>query len=945
MAESLEIHTLGGLQIRHDGVRLEGLGSRKAEALLIYLACNPIPQPREVLIDLLWDEQAPSAALNNLRWILAVLRRRFASYLQITRTTVALTLAPTGWLDVAALDAALGTGSGGPATPSPGWEAAVNLYAGPFLHGFYLREAQGFEEWMLAERDRLHRRVLTALHALAQQHLAAGTPAAGIAHAARLLHLEPLQEETHRLLMRLLVAGGERATALAQYDRCVQLLAAELGIAPEAATQVLAAEIRSGGPALMGPVTRPSAPLPAVPPALPVSPTPPQRRQMLPHYFTPFIGRALDLAQLAERLADPLGRLTTLVGPGGVGKSRLAVAAAQTAPDFPDGVYFVALAGVEQPSTLLPVIAEALALPPVEGDALARQLAAYLQPRRLLLILDNFEQLLEAGPLLLDLLAAAPQLALLVTSREPLDLSAEVLLDVGGLPLPPAAADPAALAASEAVQLFVERARRVQSRFALTPDTAAWVGELCHLVEGIPLALELAAVALRQEEGPALLTALRADLDRLATTQRDVPARHRSLRAVFDHSWARLTGDEQAAFRRLAVFPGGFEADAAAATIGQPPAATRSLLATLVGRSLLRRTLLGRYDLHELLRQYARTQLAASTDEPAARRRHAAHYRALVAAPTALPGSDLAWWTQLDREHENLRAMLATLLDLGPADEALRVATTLSEFWRVRGYAGEGRAWLERAQRAAGTAPAPDRAAALISAAALALSQGDFAAAGPLLEAGRALGASGGQAEWARRTTAWVLRHQARMATQQGSYPAATAYAVESLALFRDLNHPVGTLNALVALGNSLRDQGAFSRAVLAFQEALTLARTLDHPQIYAHTLRNLGALALFQGEAATAQTLLDEALALAQQQGDLPASGDIHALLGLTALAGNAAAQARRHAEQALAIARDCGSKWIQAAALFVCRRSGIAGRRLDGGRKRGPAGAGGAL
>ncbi|MGH2353778.1 MAG: ATP-binding protein, partial [Chloroflexota bacterium] len=351
---------------------------------------------------------------------------------------------------------------------------------------------------------------------------------------------------------------------------------------------------------------------------------------------TPFIGRQADLAELSSLLSTPACRLLTLVGPGGIGKTRLALQAAARLRDaraaasgrgFGHGVYVVALQALRSPDLLLPALADALALPPVgSGDPLA-QLLNYLRDKAVLLVLDNFEHLMHGAALLAGILAAAPQLKLLVTSREALNVQEEWLYPIQGLPFPDSelAAD---LEDYSAVRLFAERARRVRWDFSLDAERAGVV-RVCRLVEGMPLALELAAAWTKTLPCAEIATEIESSIDFLATRLRDVPERHRSMQAVFEQSWARLDGGERAVLRRLSVFRGGFRREAAEQVAG----ASIPTLSLLVDKSLLRLEVDGRYQIHELLRQYAEERLRCAADEAAqVHDRHCAHFAALLQA-------------------------------------------------------------------------------------------------------------------------------------------------------------------------------------------------------------------------------------------------------------------------------------------------------------------------
>ncbi len=595
--ENLRIRCLGGFDATRNGHTLTGFHSRKVQALLCYLTVTRRTHSRSVLASLLWRDMPKANARANLRKALSNLRRFVGPHLDITRHEVGLNHEAPLWLDVAEFEAGAAPGS-----PTPRFEAAVALYRGDFLDEFHVRDAPAFEEWSLAQRARLRELAVQALHTLVTHFAGEHDYPTAIQYARRLLDIEPRREEAHRQLMRLLAQTEQRTAALVQYETCRKLLREELDVEPAAKTQALFESIRAG--------------------ALKVMVSPPDDAgkrapsHNLPSQATPFVGRHKELAEITRLLTDPTCRLLTLSGAGGIGKTRLAIEAARQQADvFPDGVYFASLQGVLSPDFLVSAIADALQLG-LRGQAEPReQLLGRLSDRRILLVLDSLEHLL-AGPwpgqtvgLLGDILRAAPGVTLLVTSREVLNLQEEWVFPVHGLSFPESRQAEDAQD-HEAVALFAEWARRVRPDFSLS-DEQAGVVHICQLVEGMPLALELAASWARTLPCSAIADEIERNLSFLATTQRDVPERHRSVQAVFDQSWTLLTEEERTAFRRLSVFRGGFRREAAEAVGG----ATLPVLAALVDKSLLQPQPGGRYQIHECFRHCAETHLLESPTE------------------------------------------------------------------------------------------------------------------------------------------------------------------------------------------------------------------------------------------------------------------------------------------------------------------------------------------
>ncbi len=598
----------------------------------------------------------------------------------------------------------------------------------------------------------------------------------------------------------------------------------------------------------------------------------------LPFQPTSFIGRSAELAAIARLLADPACRLLTLLGPGGIGKTRLAQAVAATHNTaFADGVAFVALAAVETPNQIVSMIGAALSLSFAEQPNPTAHLLGYLRERHMLLVLDNFEHLLADIDLVAALVTHAPQVTILVTSRERLNLQTEWLFDVEGLAYPPEdqpesataqrLADPTSYGA---VQLFVQRARQVQPELALSESTLTTIVRICQHIAGMPLAIELAAASLRTLPLAEIERQVRANLDILATTRRDVPARHRSMRAMFDHSWRLLSEAERALFSHVAVFRGGWTVDAAQ----QVAEATLPALTALVDKSLVRlsdrQTQPGaaaeaRFVMLEPLREYALEQLAARGEAEALRRAHANYYLALAteaAAQWYTPTVD-AWIAKLHRESDNMRAALQWARDSGNYFVGLQLAGALWKFWQGYGYTSEGRSWLD--QLLTLEDPHPDattlvaRLSGLQAAAWLASEQHHDAQATRLLEQSMLLRRA------LRETTSQTnpLVNAARQARTEGQYQRATAALEDALSRYSELRERIhqGSVDlglelfdlgqVLRVLGVVRREQGDFAQATALLEESLTMYRRFGEREGVAFSLAGLADVARDQGDAA----------------------------------------------------------------------------------------------
>ncbi|NTU85251.1 MAG: AAA family ATPase, partial [Chloroflexales bacterium] len=668
---ALVLRLLGPPELLADGEPVP-LERRKALALLAYLAIEQGDHAREDLAALLAPDDEPAAARAGLRRALAELAPTLRPWLYTTSTTIALRRDQAFALDVDTFRAGLGG-------PPEALRAAVERYRGDFMAGFSLPGSAPFEEWQFFQAEALRGELAVALERLSDPGLAAASPEAAVACARRWLALDPLHEPAHRRLMRLYAAAGQGAAALRQYRVLSETLERELGAAPEEATLSLYEQIRLGDRNAQA--SRWSSAPPRLPSAqAPASPT-------IETPSLPFLGREEELAAIADALADPACRILTLVGPGGMGKTRLAVqAAAQHQARFPDGVHQVSLVGVSSAERLLSTIGTALGLAG-QGDPLER-LGAALHDRRALLVLDNADQALEGAPLLRDLIHRTRQIRLLVTSRERLQLQEEWVIDLTGLAVPPAGAD-ADAAGYSAVQLFVQRARQVRADFTLTPEDLPEVAAICRLVEGMPLAIELAAAWVRVLTPAAIARELEQSMALLTTTLRDVPERHRSVEGVFAQSWERLSPAERQALRRLAAFDDGFTRVAASEVAG----ATPLVLAGLSDKALIRRDRTGRYAIHELLRQFAAQKLAADQGEHEATALRFCRFclRLLEQAGAALQGSHQGQaLAELEVEYDNLWKAWAWAISEGRLDDLDGALDGLYYLHELRGWYSEG---------------------------------------------------------------------------------------------------------------------------------------------------------------------------------------------------------------------------------------------------------------
>jgi predicted ATPase/class 3 adenylate cyclase len=606
----------------------------------------------------------------------------------------------------------------------------------------------------------------------------------------------------------------------------------------------------------------------------------------LPLQLTSFIGRERELREVKQLLAE--ARLLTLTGPGGSGKTRLALqVAAESIEQFRDGVFLVALAPITEPGLVVSTIAQTLGIAESSGRSILDSLKEYLQARHMLLFLDNFEQVISAAPHLMELLAACSQLKLLITSREGLRVRGEREYPVPPLALPNLTEQTPLEALSQyaAVKLFIQRAQAIKPDFHVTHETAPAVAEICYRLDGLPLAIELAAARIKLLSPRAMLARLEHRLEFLTSGARDLPIRQQTLRNAIAWSYDLLNEDEQKLFRRLSVFVGGCTLSAVEAVASdrqggkrggeQAYGAVLDQLSSLLDKSLLREVESTngepRFAMLELLREYGLEQLELSGEPEAVRHRHATFFLALAEqAEASRESADQVYWmNRLEQEHDNLRAALEwSKTAEGTGEICLRLASTLGLFWEARGYFSEGR---ERLSSVLSTETAQARTTA----------------------------------------RARLLARAAELAYRQSDYPATISLAGESLAICREVSDRQGISAALIKLGNAATEVGDYAAAKECLEEALTIWRELKDKHGIARALISFGWAALRSGDYHLANARLEESLALSRELGDTRSIGFELSGLGEVALRQGDYARARRLVEESLELRRQMGNKW----------------------------------
>ncbi len=886
----LSLALLGPIQVTLDGQPITPFKYDKVAALLVYLAVEASrAHEREALIGLLWPDLPEEAARNNLRQALVKLRDAIGDrtadppFLLTSRATLQFDRASACHLDIVAFttllyacDHHVHRHPESCKTCAQHLQQAVDLYQGSFLVEFFLPDSAAFEEWALVKREDLHRRMVDALGRLVRYYERRNDYAPALVYAQRQLTLEPWAEEIHRQIMRLQLFNGDRNAALSQYENCRRVLAAELDVAPEAATVALYEQIykgdvrfliddlRSHGMTNLLVNRAQSAPAKIV--------------NRLPLQLTSFIGRERELVEISRLLGRPECRLLTITGPGGIGKTRLALqTAAAHAADFADGVFFVPLVGVTTTHFLPHAILAALGVPLQPQQAADEQLHSFLQKQEVLLVLDNYEQLLPDVKLLLDLLHAAPGVVLLVTSRQRLALQAEWLFALEGLSYPHAGKEENT-DEHAAVELFIQRIRQMQRGFIPTADERQAMRRICQLVEGMPLALELAAALVREQSCATIVATLEQGRLPAATPLHDRPDRHHSIEAVFAQSWRLLTLAEARVLRALSVFHGGFLIKSAQTVASATPA----ILAALVDKSLLRRNRAGRYDLHELVRQYANEQLELYSELEEMRARYTQYFLQLAkAAKVGLEGSQqIEWMARMEQEIDNLRAVLQWLTLYEP-EAALHILLDLFWFWQTRGYIQEGCDWLA-ATLAHPTPISPYlRACACDVAGFLAICMNKIEEAeqrfAESLALYQKLDASDPQVG---EGIAQVLARLSLGPLFRGDYEQAMMLSLQSLEMAQKIGSKWNASSALFYAGEAFYLQGLFTQAKSSYEESLVLSQAVGNLRSSGRRISRLGYVAYAQHELEQAIALFKQALIVGAEYWDRPGIG--FALLGL---------------------------------------------------------------
>jgi predicted ATPase/DNA-binding SARP family transcriptional activator len=865
LSAHLALHLLGALRLELNNALIV-VDRRKTLALLAYLAVNHWQHHRDHISAMLWPEYSQSKAYTNLRHILWEVQQVIGEgWIDAHRDTIRLIAdddhasSQTGrvvWVDVARFKSQItqSRAQKDVVPRIPLLSEAVKLYRDHFLTGFSLKDSPNFNDWVITESEDLRHQFASVLTILSNDHCSLGQADIAIPYARRLIALDPLNEASHRQLMQIYIQAGQHNAALKQYQICEQILRKELGVDPQPETRALYKQIRKGEVKSTQPVTQKEL---SAPP------------HNLPYQISTFIGRERELDEVTDLMANH--RLVTLVGTGGIGKTRLSLKVAEgLLRNFANGIWFAELAPLSDPARVPQTIASLFGLIERSEASLTETLIRFLRSKTVLLILDNCEHVLDACAQIADtLLKNCPNLKILTTSRAPFEITGEARYHVPPLALPDRRQILERLLDFESIQLFDERARLVQEAFSLTMENASSIAEICHRLDGIPLAIELAAARVSMYSTDQIAIRLDESFNLLTGGSRTALPRQQTLRASIEWSWNLLPEPECILLRRLSVFAGGWTLEAAESVCagnGIEPRQVSDVLTQLVAKSLVVINQgvgrARRYHLLEMIREYACEKLVEADEEEGIQDQHLKYFLKLSEQiePELLGPQQMEWFARTNEERNNLRAALehAVRTDV---EAGLYISGRLEHFWRSQDNR-EGARWLAEFLQMPESKEYP-------------------------------------------HARAKALHTQGRILFNFEQYDEAQAATEESLMLFRAVGDQYGEVDSLVSLGfiftlGSIADpaKGAelvqqglalarslgdiwrqawalcilgwdhsnFKRAFAYWEEAITLYRQVGHLGRLADTLSELGFFLLMNGQIDASQKCLDESSLLLQQ-------------------------------------------------------------------------------
>ncbi len=909
----LTISLLGSFSATLDQQPITHFRTKSVQALLIYLVCEAKqPQQREQLMTLLWPDMPLASAQANMRQTVYRLRKLLPQvtgkdgetavpFIITNRTTIQINPDARYFLDVDRF-----------VQSDP--RQAIDLYRGDFLADFYLPNNEMFEDWARQRRIQYRRQVLQMLDTVTAVHLQQAQFNEAAQLAQRQLEIDNLRESSHRQLIEAWARNGRRQEALTHYDKLCQLLQDELAIEPEPETISLIEAIRLGA-STIATQNQPDDTLP-----VPL--------HNLPERRTSFIGRSKELKTITHLISH--NQLVTLTGVGGVGKTNLTLQVGQALlSDFPDGVWFIELAPVTDPDLIWQTAVYALGLRETSNRPLPELLLNFLRKKQCLLIVDNCEHLLQAAAIFVEkVMQACPHVKILTSSREQLAIEREIQFQVPPLTFPDKTQQPtlAEWAHYDAVRLFVERATAVLPNYRVTTDNFHPLIQICQQLDGIPLALELAAARVNLLTTKQIAERLSDRFRLLNKGSKIALPRQQTLRALIDWSWDLLTTSEQELLQRVSVFIGGAGLEAVegvCAGNGLDVHNILDLLTELTNKSLIvaQRTpgKPTRYQLLETIRQYAQEKLTASGQQDALRQHHLNYFQQVATAlQQVLVGPDqVACINQLERELDNIRAAL-TWAQVTDNAAGVQLITTMWRFWDSR-YAKEGEVWLAELLGTTAFVSPDIKAKAYWVRARFNFHMADFDNTRTMIQKSLALYET-------LENPAWIARCRVFMSLFI-EWEKSQPVLLESLSQFRKLGDDLGVAETLLWLGYFEGEQNNYEQANAYLQESLSLYRELGHLIGMADTLNFLAEHAIWKGDYVGARPILDEGLAIEESLGSIRSSNTLRRL-GLLHYRLGEYHQAKTYLEKSLALSQRTGefhtSCWALADLGYVYLRDG---------------------
>lgn len=910
----LSISLLGSFQVTLDGQTIDEFEYSKVKGLLAYLAVeSDRPHHRELLAETLWPDRPAQMARNSLRQALSILRNAIndreaeVPFLLVSRDSVQFNRRSDYWLDIDVFMDSLNScrdslrrQSDPTGSACLHWfRQAARLYRGDFLDQFLINDSDQFSHWMNLKRDEFRRLAAEVFWVIASYYEKKGDFEEVRKYAERQVDLDPTNEEAHRRLMRIYYQQGERSNAIAQYELCSKSLSEYLGVLPEDETRQLYERIKSSSEersdasgSAAGLISRP---------------------HNLPRELTPLIGRQSEINDLTTILKQEDVRLLSIVGQGGIGKSRLAIkAATELLETFEDGVFFLSLASLNDVETIPYAIADALGLSFFGQGDRSKHLIGYLRERSMLLIFDNFEHIIEGKTLIAEILQYARSVKAMVTSREPLRIPGENIFELHGLGFP-SGKDLEDLESFSAIQLFVRSARRSIPDFSLTPENRKSVARICELVDGLPLGIELAASWLRILGPEEIVKEIEASTHFLESTDAQHPERHRSLRVVFQNSWNLLSEKEQSIFASLSIFRGGFTREAGEQITG----IDLVVLSSLMNRSLISRVG-SLYVVHEVLRQFAyekMTELSGLKDK--IEKKYIEYYADFLRSSagrlrSSVQAQSLA---ELEEQDGNIRNAWKKAVEKHQIHALESMEDGLGLYFDIRGWFSEGQELFGEAvfSLLSDKYEARENTRGLIAALRARegwfyLRRGKFSEAQSLFE--KALEAQH-QLKYSERELAVTYLYMGIHAYLSGENAIARSYLEKSLSGFIKNENNWGMAEALRNLGFTTVRLGFVEDAKIILQESIEIYGMIGDRRGISLTLDGLGKIALMQGDLEEANRSFMESLEIQEAVSDRWSSAGSLWELGNIALKKRNNEVARSYFEKSLLIYRETGDEW----------------------------------